>query len=132
VIKNGKIVPIRDAIAQKIGNPKQIGFQEEQEGIVELSTLVSEKEKKGELTTDQIKKLITLKVRTESGKRTLILKLLSTDRIATLYKAIKDYSETKKFEVWGGYPPQVYVNDENVTLEDLDIHSDSAFNLRAL
>lgn len=28
VIKNGKIIPVREAIAQKIGNPKQIEFQE--------------------------------------------------------------------------------------------------------
>jgi len=42
------------------------------------------------------------------------------------------FSETKNFEIWGGYPPQAYSNDDKVSLEDLEIFTDSAFNLRAL
>lgn len=49
----------------------------------------------------------------------------------TLYIISDLFSETKKFEIWGGYPPQVYPNDEE-SLEDLDIYEDSTFNLRAL
>lgn len=63
----------------------------EQEGIIEINTPASEKEKNGQLSSDQIKKLITLKVRTESGKRTLIIKILSTDKISSVYKIVSDY-----------------------------------------
>lgn len=58
---------------------------------MEITTSISEKEKKGELTAEQIKKFVTLKVRTESGKRTLIIKVLSSDNLATVYKTIKNY-----------------------------------------
>jgi hypothetical protein len=63
----------------------------EQEGIIEVNTPASEKEKNGQLSSEQVKKLITLKVRTESGKRTLIIKILSTDKISSVYKIVNDY-----------------------------------------
>jgi len=134
VIKNGKIIPIREGIAQKIGHPsiKTTPDANDQTGVVEIPTSTSEKEKKNTLTPEQAKQVITLKIRTESGKRTLTLKVLFTDKISLIYKLIKDFSETKNFEIWGGYPPQAYSNDDKASLEDLEIFSDSAFNLRAL
>lgn len=133
VIKNGKIIPVREGIAQKIGHSSiKTTPDAEQTGTVEITTPTSEKEKNSTLTPEQLKQLITLKIRTESGKRTLTLKVLFTDKISLIYKLIRDYSETKNFEIWGGYPPQAYSNDDKVSLEDLEIFTDSAFNLRAL
>ena len=58
---------------------------------MEITTPISEKEKNNTLTPEQAKQVITLKIRTESGKRTLTLKVLFTEKISLIYKLIKDH-----------------------------------------
>jgi len=60
------------------------------------------------------------------------LKILYTDKISHVYSLIKSHSETKDFEIWGGYPPQAFKNDAKKTLEELDVMDDSVFNLRTV
>jgi len=134
ISKNGKIIPIRDEVAKTFekNDGKQVSHpaDKEVEGEVTITSEVDKKLQKGELTPEETEKVINLKIRTETGKRTLLLKILITDKISHLYTLIKSNSETKDFEIWGGYPPQAYKNDAKKTLEDLEIVDDSVFNLR--
>lgn len=75
--------------------------------------------------------LVTLKIRTETGQRTLIVKALEGDKISGIYDLIREHSETANFELWGGYPPQPYPNADGISLEDIGIYGESVFNLRA-
>ncbi len=61
--------------------------------------------------------MVTLKIRTENGKRTLIIKMSNKDSLADLYKITNNYSETNSYEIASNFPISTYPNDANVSLE---------------
>lgn len=63
-------------------------------GTIDVHTYIKLKEDKNELTENEKNTLVTLKIRTESSKRILIVKLLSSNTISDLYQIIDKYSET--------------------------------------
>jgi len=71
---------------------------------------------------------VTLRIRTETGKRTLILKLLVTDQIAKVYAAVKPFLESKgrAFEVRTNFPNKAYDEGDPHTLKELGLAPSSA------
>jgi len=69
-----------------------------------------------------------MRVRSETGKRTLILKLLITDRVDKVYQAIKPYIENKgkPFEIRTTFPNKAYAEDDTKTLKELGLAPSSA------
>lgn len=57
--------------------------------------------------------ICTLRIRTETGKRTIIVKLLKTDKIDLLYDFVTPYVEfdDKPYELRSKFPNKAY--DEN-------------------
>lgn len=76
----------------------------------------------------QPNEIVTLRVRTETGKRTLILKLLTGDKMTSVYKYIRPYVENKgkNFEVRTTFPNKAYGEDESKTLKELGLAPSSA------
>ncbi len=107
IIKNGKIIPIRDEIQKNFekNDAKTIAAgamdrviryiishdQCEIEGEVNISSEADRKSQRGMLSDSEAEKLINIKIRTETTRRTLLLKLLYTDKISVLYDLIKNY-----------------------------------------
>jgi len=70
-----------------------------------------------------------LRIRTETGKRTLILKLLITDKIAVVYKLVKPYIEGErgtKFVIRTNFPNKVYDELDPRGLKELGFYPSCA------
>ncbi len=76
----------------------------------------------------QPNEIVTIRVRTETGKKTLILKLLVSDKMASVYKFISPYIENKgrQFEVRTTFPNKAYPESETKTLKELGLAPSSA------
>eukprot|EP00826_Nyctotherus_ovalis_P032174 TRINITY_DN2596_c0_g4_i2.p1 TRINITY_DN2596_c0_g4~~TRINITY_DN2596_c0_g4_i2.p1 ORF type:complete len:386 (-),score=137.03 TRINITY_DN2596_c0_g4_i2:28-1185(-) len=86
VIKDGRIVPVREEAAKKIKAAKSCST------LIEIETDVVLQERKG--TKFPQEEVTTIKVRTEKGKRTLMAKVLAKDCVETVYKYVEKYSES--------------------------------------
>jgi hypothetical protein len=124
VISKGDIVPIREELEKR--------FKET--GKIDVSKLNSNEPI--EAPTDpcvnpdkyDIKDVVTLRIRTETGKRTILLKLLRTDVMASVYEHINPYVEfsDKKYEVRSKFPNKAFAQDDSKSLEELGLAPSSA------
>lgn len=66
---------------------------------------------------------MTLRVRTETGKRTLIVKLLPNDKMAAVYIAVRPYmeSKSKRFELRTNFPNRSYLESDTKNLKELGL-----------
>ena len=94
VIKNGRIIPVRGEIAKKMGvlsdNPTGIG------NAVEIETEVVQQEKKGKVFDPN--DVTSIKIRSEKGKNSVLVKVLANDGISVLYKYAEKYRYCIVFE----------------------------------
>lgn len=72
--------------------------------------------------------VVTLRIRTETGKRTLLLKLHISDKISTVYKWVKPYIEERdrKFVVRTNFPNKVYDEVDPRSLKELGLYPSCA------
>jgi len=110
--------------------PRDLSVNERREEDIEIMAPSVKTMKEANSPLEE--EMTTLKIRTETGKKNIILKALVSDSIKMVYELVHIYSETKNFEIWGGYPPRLYSRDNEVSLRDLDISGESVFNLRGL
>ncbi|TNV79330.1 hypothetical protein FGO68_gene11922 [Halteria grandinella] len=114
--------PIREELEEK--------FRETQ-GYLDLSKLNSNEpiEVDTHITKDlqilEPSSIVTMRVRTETGKRTLIVKLLITDKIEALYQAIIPYLENRenrhRIVVRTNFPSKAYQRGEQKNLKELGL-----------
>ena len=60
-------------------------------GIIEVKTVIALKEERNELEPEEKENMTVLKIRTENGKYTLIIRLLAQDNISALYTIVQQY-----------------------------------------
>jgi UBX domain-containing protein 11 len=128
VIKNGKIIPIREELEKKFRETKQLDLNKlNTNEPIEISTHVVEAEVQEEKKFDKAD-IVMLRIRTETGKRNLILKLLATDAMQLVYEYIKPYleDETKKVEVRSNFPKKSYEEGDPTSLKDLGLYPTAA------
>lgn len=69
--------------------------------------------------------IVTLRIRTETGKRNLIIKLLITDKMSSVYAATRPYLENKAnaktFELRTNFPNRPYLEGDAKTLKELGL-----------
>ena len=72
--------------------------------------------------------VVTLRIRTEAGKRTLIVKLHISDKISTVYQIVKPYIENrgKPFEIRTNFPKRAYEESDIKNLKELGLAPSSA------
>jgi hypothetical protein len=73
--------------------------------------------------------IVTLRVRTETGKRNLIVKLLITDKMPLVYQLIRPYLENPKvnsFELRTNFPNKAYLEGETKNLKELGFYPSCA------
>ena len=89
MINKGQIVPIREELEKRFKETGQVDVSKlNSNEPIEAFTHVSKDE--AAFSPDQI---VTLRIRTETGKRTVIVKLLRSNLTADLYEAIEPYLE---------------------------------------
>ena len=77
--------------------------------------------------------MVTLRIRTETGNRNIILKLLVTDTIDAVYKLVEPYSEfkgEKSFELRTNFPNMAYLQSNLKTLKELGLAPSSVMIMR--
>jgi hypothetical protein len=124
VIKEGKVIPIKEDLARMLGAETKA-----QDGTIEVPTHVDRRLEAGEAEL----KYTTLRVKSESGKKTWILRLLYSDTIAVLKRLLELQSETRgRFEVRSTFPARVFDPNDSSTLESLGLVPNYALALRAV
>jgi hypothetical protein len=133
-IVNGNIVPIREELEKR--------FQETQQ--IDTSKLNAGEQKEPETHVDKAIKqgkkidpaeIVSLRIRTETGKQTIMLKVLASDTISVVYKYVRPYLEggkAIKFELRTSFPNRSYPEDETKTLKELGLAPSSALIVRKL
>jgi hypothetical protein len=77
--------------------------------------------------------VVTLRIRTETGNRNIILKLLLTDTIDAVYKLVEPFSEfkgEKPFELRTSFPNKAYLPQNPQTLKELGLAPSSVLMMR--
>lgn len=110
VIKNGNIVPIREELEKRFRDTQELDVNKlnSHEPIV-VETEVSKNESRY-----QPSDIVTLRVRTETGKRNLIVKVKSNDLISIVYSYVRPYLEKKgvTFELRSNFPNRSYAQSD--------------------
>ena len=67
--------------------------------------------------------IVKLRIRTENGQRNIMLTLLPTDTLKTVYKFVTPYIETKgkEFNLWTNFPAKSYDLKLAGTLKELGL-----------
>ena len=124
VIDKGNIVPIREELEKKFKETGKIDVSKlNTNEPIEAPTDV-------QLSPDkfQAADIVTLRIRTETGKRTIIVKLLKTDKMDLLYDFITPYVEfdDKPYELRSKFPNRAYAESETKNLGELGLAPSSA------
>jgi len=68
---------------------------------------------------------VTLRLRTETGKRTLIVKMLPGDRIKSVYEAVRPYledtSNSRRIVLRSNFPQRAFLESETKTLKEFGL-----------
>lgn len=124
VINKGNVVPIREELEKRFKETGQIDVSKlNSNEPIEAFTHVAQNE-----SDYQPSEIVTLRIRTETGKRTVIVKLLRTDKMAALYEAVEPYIELndRAFELRSKFPNRAYEKGETQNLEQLGLAPSSA------
>ena len=110
LIKDGEIIPIREELEKK--------FQET--GKIDVNKLNSNEPIEVETHVTNMPgvdsaQVVNLRVRTETGKRNCIIKMLTTDKIAQVYEYVLPYIEAAPgafFELRTNFPNKAYRKED--------------------
>ena len=130
VIKDGNIIPIREELEKK--------FQETN-GQIDVNKLNSNEpiEVETHVNVDEVEagNVVSLRVRTETGKRNVIVKMLATDKISQVYEYVLPYIESTdgtQSELRTNFPNKAYARDDVKTLKELGLAPSSALIIKPL
>ena len=122
--KGGNIIPIREELEKKFKETGKIDVDKlNSNEPIEAPTPVSLDPSKYSESD-----LVTLRIRTETGKRTIIVKMLKSDKMDALYDFIDPYVEfsDKKYELRSKFPNRAYSIKETQNLGELGLAPSSA------
>jgi len=128
VIKNGKIIPIREELEKKFRETKQLDLSKlNTNEPIEIETHVVSAEQEESKQFDK-SDIVMLRIRTETGKRNLILKLLVTDMMHVVYDYIKPYleDESSVVEIRSNFPKKTYIEKATENLKQLGLYPSAA------
>ena len=128
VVKDGNIIPIREELEAKFKATGKIDVNKlNSNEPIEVETHVT-----AETDAAQV---VNLRVRTETGKRNVIIKVLATDKMAAVYEYVLPYIESADgtfFELRTNFPNRAYQKQDTKTLKELGLAPSSALIIRAL
>ncbi|KAK2902713.1 hypothetical protein QQF64_010454 [Cirrhinus molitorella] len=129
VVKEGKVISIRDSIkAHLLGFPD--GVQNHSVTTVETSALRALKERETD-STQSAKNITTLRLKSEDGVETFIVKMYLTETIGDLrhYLDLKRGSRGAPYDIISAFPQRCY-SDDTQTLLSCGLTPNTALLLR--
>lgn len=121
VIRGGEIIPVREDVAKVFGSEKI--------GTVKVETHVDQLLKQD----PSLKNFTTLRIKTETGKRNLIILMLFTDNLQALKKILDKNREGKgPYELRSTFPAKVFDFNDMKSLQELELVPNFALALRNL
>ena len=127
VIRGGEIIPIREEVGEMFGGAKTADS-----GTVEVRTHVDEHLATAGETPELLDQITTIRVKTETGRRNLILRLWKSDTVGVLARYVDQHRETRgAYEIRSTFPARVYDKAGSQTLQELDMVPSYALALRA-
>jgi len=127
-IQEGKAVPIREELEKRFQETQKIDVNKlNSNEPITVETHVKE-------GTDP-SLVVNLRIRTETGKRNIIIKLLATDQISQVYKLVTPYIEGKsdtRFELRTNFPNRSYNAGDAKTLKELGLAPSSALIIKPI
>lgn len=128
IVKDGNIIPIREELEQKFKETNKIDTNKlNSHEPIEIETHVR--------ADADPSTVVSLRVRTETGKRNVIVKMFATDTIAAVYDYIRNHIEgddATVFELRTNFPNKAYRKEDPKTLKELGLAPSSALIVRAL
>jgi hypothetical protein len=123
-MKNGKAIPIRDELEKQF----------KKTGKIDTSKLNSnepiEIDPDFDVAATETTDIVNLRIRTETGKRNIILKLLISDKMSKVYDLVTPYSEGDKFELRTNFPNKAYALNETKNLKECGLAPSSVMIMR--
>ena len=118
VNRGGNLVPIREELEKRFKETGKIDVSKlNSNEPIEAATEVDQNPGKYEAS-----QIVTLRIRTETGKRTIIVKLLRTDNMQLLYDFVTPYIESDApYVLRSKFPNRAYTQNEEGTLQDLGL-----------
>jgi hypothetical protein len=121
VIRGGDIISVREDIAKVFGSEKT--------GTVKVETHVDQLIKQD----SNFKEFTTLRIKTETGKRNLIILMLNDDKLEILKKYLDQNRESKgPYELRSTFPARTFDFADQKTLLELELVPNYALALRSL
>ena len=122
VVRQGALVPIREELEKRFRDTQELDLNKLNANEPVLIDIAAAR---GAFSPADV---VTLRVRTETGKRTLILKLLAADPVAKVYEAVRPYAEARgrPFEVRTTFPNKAYEETDPRSLKELGLAPSSA------
>ncbi|CAG9318495.1 prom [Blepharisma stoltei] len=127
VIRNGNIVPIREDISKM--------FDKGKAGTIEVKTHIDNylQTPEGANNKEAAKTITTLRIKTETGMRNLIIKLWFSDTLQTLKRYIDENREGKgRYELRSTFPARVFDLSDGKTLQELELIPNFALAMRLI
>ena len=117
VVSKGNLVPIREELEKRFQETGKIEVEKlnSNEPIEAPTPVVA-----GAYSESEV---VTLRIRTETGKRTVLVKLLRSDKMQQVYDYVHPYVESaeKPYEIRSKFPNRAYARQESKTLEELGL-----------
>ena len=113
--------PIREELEQKF---------RETNGHLDLSKLNSNEPVELKIGEPIPAETVTLRVRTETGKRTLIVRVAGSEKIKSVYDAVRPYLESgenaRRFVLRTNFPSKAYLEADQKSLKEHGLAPSSA------
>jgi hypothetical protein len=118
VIDKGNIIPIREELEKRFKETGKIDVEKlNSNEPIDAPTDVELNPGKYDPSD-----IVTLRIRTETGKRTIIVKLLRTDKMQALYDFVTPYVEVDKpFVLRSKFPNRAFTKNEVGNLQELGL-----------
>lgn len=87
MIKEGNIIPIREELEKRFRETQELDVSKlNSNEPIEIETHASR-----DASKYQAHEFVSLRIRSETGKRTMIMKLLISDKMSIVYKYVRPY-----------------------------------------
>lgn len=131
---NGKNIPIREELEKRFQETQVIDTSKlNANEPIQPETHVEKALKEGKVI--EATEIVNLRIRTETGKQTILLKLLVSDTMAVVYKYIRPYLEggkATKFELRTSFPNKSYAETDIKNLKEHGLAPSSALIVRKI
>lgn len=128
IMKKGQVIPIREELEKKFDPKKSLTK-------FHMNPVITSEDLEAKVASLPPEEIVTLRVRTERGTHSLILKFSLSDTMSTVYQVLDGYSESGgkgKYEVRSKFPTRAFDRFDPSSLGELGLAPHSALIMHQL